>query len=99
MQTPRGTVLNFWQAYFRLTQTAWDANVVIAMRMMRLASGGALAQREMQRMFAEKGIAIAQAQAAAATKMVSGGGIAAMQKSASDVYWRKVRANRRRLVR
>jgi len=28
------------------------------MRMMRLASGGALAQREMQRMFAEKGIAI-----------------------------------------
>jgi hypothetical protein len=92
-------VLNFWQAYFRLPQTAWDANVVIAMRMMRLASGGALAQREMQRMFAEKGIAIAQAQTAAATKMVTGGGIAAMQKSASDVYRRKVRANRRRLMR
>jgi len=87
------------QFYFRLTQTAWDANVVIAMRMMRLASGGALAQREMQRMVAEKGIAIAQAQAAAAPKMVTGGGIAAMQKSACDVYRRKVRANRRRLVR
>jgi hypothetical protein len=52
-------VLNFWQAYFRLTQTAWDANAVIAVRMMRLASGGALAQRELQRMVAEKGIAIA----------------------------------------
>ncbi len=92
-------MLNFWQAYFRLTQTAGDANVVIAMRMMRLVSGGALAQREMQWMFAEKRIAIAQAQAAAATKMVAGGGIAAMQKSASDVYRRKVRANRRQLVR
>ncbi|MGA7389288.1 MAG: hypothetical protein WA322_11915 [Pseudolabrys sp.] len=90
-------MLNFWQAYFRLIQTAGDANVVIAMRMMRLVSGGALAQREMQWMFAEKRIAIAQAQAA--TKMVAGGGIAAMQKSASDVYRRKVRANRRRLVR
>ena len=90
-------MLNFWQAYFRLIQTAGDANVVIAMRMMRLVSGGALAQREMQWMFAEKRIAIAQAQAA--TKMVAGGGIAAMQKSASDVYRRKVRANRRQLVR
>jgi hypothetical protein len=57
-----GTVLNFWQAYFPLTQTAWDANVVIAMRMMRLASGGALAQRELQRMVAEKGISTAQKQ-------------------------------------
>jgi hypothetical protein len=56
-----GTVLNFWQAYFPLTQTAWGANVVIAMRMMRLASGGALAQR-VQRMVAEKGISTAQKQ-------------------------------------
>jgi hypothetical protein len=56
-----GTVLNFWQAYFPLSQTAWDANVVIAMRMMRLASGGALAQR-VQRMVAEKGISTAQKQ-------------------------------------
>jgi hypothetical protein len=92
-------VLNLWQAYIRLVQTAWDANAVVAMRMMRLASGGALAQRETQRMVAEKGIAIAQAQAAAAAKMISGGGIAAMSKSASNVYRRKVRANRRRLAR
>ena len=92
-------MLDLWQAYFRLAQTAWDANSVVTLRMMRLASGGALAQRELQRMVAEKAIAIAQAQAAAATKMIKGGGIAAMQKSASDVYRRKVRANRRRLVR
>jgi hypothetical protein len=66
---------------------------------MRLASGGAPAQREMERMVEEKGIAIAQAQAAAAAKMITGGGIAAMSKSASNVHRRKVRANRRRLAR
>jgi hypothetical protein len=40
------------------------------MRMMRLAFGGALAQRELQRVFVEMGTAIAQAQAAAAAKMI-----------------------------
>jgi hypothetical protein len=63
-------VPNFWQVYFRLAQTARDADVIVVMRMMRLASGGALAQRELQRMFVEKGIAIAPAQAAAAAKMI-----------------------------
>ena len=67
--------------------------------MMRLASGGALAQREVQRMVAEKGLAIAEAQLAATSKMMMGAGIAGATKSASDVYRRKVRANRRRLGR
>jgi enhancing lycopene biosynthesis protein 2 len=44
---------------------------------MRLAVGGALAQREAQRMAAEKVAAIAEAQAAATTKMIMGGGMAA----------------------
>ena len=39
-------MFNPWPAYFQLAQTAWDANVVVAMRLMRLAAGGALAQRE-----------------------------------------------------
>jgi hypothetical protein len=39
-------VLNLWRAYFRLAQMGWDANVVVALRLMRLASGGTLAQRE-----------------------------------------------------
>jgi methyl coenzyme M reductase subunit C len=84
-------VLNLWDAYIRAAQVGWDANVVVAMRLMRLAVGGALAQREAQR--------IAQAQAAAVTKMIMGGGMAAATKSASAVYRRKVRANRRRLTR
>jgi hypothetical protein len=70
----RRIVLNLWDAYIRAAQVGWDANVVVAMRLMRLAVGGALAQREAQRMVAEKVSAIAEAQAAAISKMIVGGG-------------------------
>jgi hypothetical protein len=83
-------VFNPWLAYFQLAQAAWDANVVVAMRLMRLASGGALAQREARRMIAEKGVAIAEAQMAAAARMTRGSGMAEAAKSASNVYRRKV---------
>jgi len=63
-------VLDLWSAYFRLAQIGWDANAVVAMRLMRLASGGALAQREAQRMIAEKAIAAGEAQTVAAAKML-----------------------------
>jgi hypothetical protein len=92
-------VFNPLSAYLQLTQTAWDANLVITARLMRLASGGALAQREAQRMVVEKGLTLAEAQIAAAAKMMTGAGIAGATKSATDVYRRKVRKNRRRLVR
>jgi hypothetical protein len=95
----RRIVLNLWHAYIRAAQVGWDANVVVAMRLMRLAVGGALAQREAQRMVAEKVTASAEAHAAAITKMLMGGRMAAATKSASAVYQRKVRANRRRLTR
>ena len=90
-------VFNPWPSYFQLAQATLDANAVVAMRLMRLASGGAVAQREAQRMVTEKCLAFAQAQTAAATRMMAG--VAGATKSASDVYRRKVRANRRRLAR
>jgi hypothetical protein len=92
-------MFNPWPAYFQLAQTAWDANVVVAMRLLRLAPGGALAQREAQRMVVEKGLTFAEAQVAAAAKMITGTGIASATTSASGIYRRKVRSNRRRLVR
>ena len=92
-------MFNPWPAYFQLAQAAWDTNVVITARLMRLASGGALAQREAQRMIVEKGFTFAEAQLAAATRMMAGAGIAGATRSASDVYRRKVRKNRRRLAR
>jgi hypothetical protein len=90
-------LINFWNNYLRLAQIACEANFVVALRLIRLASGGALAQREAQRMVVEKAIAIGEAQVAAATKLIKGRGTAAAAKSASAVYHRKVRANRRRL--
>jgi hypothetical protein len=92
-------VLNPWPAYFQLAQTVWDANIVVAMRLMRLTSGGALAQREAQKMVIEKGLTFAEAQVAAAAKIMTGAGITGATKSASGIYRRKVRSNRRRLVR
>src|SRR5215472_7826179 len=50
------------------------------MRLMRLAAGGALAQREAQWMVAEKVTAIAEAQAAAVAKMIMGGGMVCRDK-------------------
>src|SRR5262249_5604171 len=95
----RRIVLNLWHAYIRAAQAGWDANAVVAMRLMRLAGGGALPHREPKRMVAEKVTPIAEAQQPAVTKMIMGGGMAAATKSASAVYSRKVRANRRRLTR
>lgn len=92
-------MLNPWPAYFQLAQATWDANVVIALRLARLASGGALAQREAQKMVMEKGLTFAEAQMAAAAKIMTGAGIAGAAKSGSDIYRRKVRSNRRRLAR
>ena len=92
-------MFNPWSAYLQLTQAAWDTNIVVATRLMRLASGGALAQREAQRMIVENGLTFAEAQFATATRMMAGAGIACATKSASHIYRRKVRKNRRRLVR
>ena len=52
-------------------------------------------------MVIEKGLTFAEAQMAAAAKIkiMAGVGIAGAAKSASDIYLRKVRSNRRRLVR
>jgi len=96
----RGTiVLNLWDAYFRAAQAGWEASAVVTMRLMRLSAGGALAQREAQRMVAEKIAATVEAQTAATTALMTGRGPSRAVKSASAVYRRKVRANRRRLSR
>src|SRR5262245_64280515 len=50
----RRIMLNQWHAYIRATQVGWDANVVVAMRLMRLTAGGALAQREAQGWYQRK---------------------------------------------
>jgi len=89
-------LFNPWRSYLELAQATFDINAVVLLRCMRLASGGALARREAQRMVVEKGLAVGEAQIAAANKMMMGAGGAA---AAARVYRRKVKSNRRRLAR
>ncbi|SRR5581483_6272621 len=83
---------------YDLMRLGMEAQGVIALRMLRLATGGALAEREASRMVTEKAAAAFEAQTAAALALVGGQRGAAVPKKAMRIYRRRVRANRRRLV-
>jgi len=76
-----------------------EAQSVMALRMLRLATGGARAEAEVQRMIAEKALAAAQAQTAAATALVTGRKPHVAANKALRVYKKRVSANKRRLAR
>jgi hypothetical protein len=50
--------MNPWTYFIATTRFAMEAQTVIALRMLRLATGGALARREAARMVIEKGTAL-----------------------------------------
>ncbi|HEY3813299.1 MAG TPA: hypothetical protein VGL66_08725 [Caulobacteraceae bacterium] len=88
------------KSWLDLSVDAWslglEANMVIGLRMMKLAAGGAAAQAEVQRMVSEK--------TDAGVALMTKGMVGALGLSPQDVvakslthYRRKVRANRRRL--
>jgi len=98
--------LRLWNSWFTISsQTALlalEAQSVIALRCLRVAGGGALAQSEMTRMITEKVQALGKAQTAAAIGAVSGrSGRSGRQiaKKVTGVYKKRVRGNRRRLTR
>ena len=72
-----------------------DAGAVMALRSWRLMAGGALAQRELERMFSEKVEAGAELAGALAGGRVKSPEAAA--RKAITVYGKRVRGNRRRL--
>lgn len=84
-----------WYAWTRLalaSAQAWqEAQTVMVLRALRLARGGALAQREMQHMLFEKGVAHTEAMMTLAT----GGSMHKVVRR----YRSQVRANKRRLTR
>ena len=77
--------------WLNLALLAVESQQVIALRMMRLAGGGKMAEAEIQRMTAEKVTAMTEA----GVKLMTGG---SADSVVSD-YRRKVRANRRRLTK
>ena len=95
--------LQAWNAWCALSLQAarlgWEAQGVIALRMMRLATPSAGAGTEARRMVTEKVAALAEAQAAAATLALKGGKNHRVAKKVLGVYKKRVRANRRRLTR
>jgi geranylgeranyl pyrophosphate synthase len=81
---------------------AWllfEAQWVVAARMTRIAAGGALAETEVQRMVSEKTAAFLEAQIAGASALAGGRKAPSVAKQTLRIYRRRVRGNRRRLLR
>jgi hypothetical protein len=80
-------------------QLGIEVQSVIALRMLRFASGGARMEAEATRMVTEKVAAAVEAQTAAAVAAVSGRPQHVVANKALKVFKKRVRANRRRLSR
>ena len=84
---------------FQAARFGWEMQSVIALRLMRLAGGGASAQFEARRIGTEKMAALAEAQTSATTVVAKGGNGPKVAKTVLNVYKRGARANKRRLSR
>jgi hypothetical protein len=94
----RASVSNSWFTFgLKAWQTGLEAQSVIALRMLRMAAGGARAEAEARRMVAEKITASTEAYITAAAATVRGDKDHVVAGKALNVYKKRVRANRRRL--
>lgn len=95
--------LQMWNAWFALSAQAarlgWEAQGVMALRLMRLAQGGPRGQAEAQRMVTEKVAALTEAQAAVTAAAVMGSDSRRVAKKVLGVYHKRVRSNRRRFTK
>lgn len=100
MAEDKDGMFNPWLDWsFKAFEFGLDAQRVIALRMLRLATGGAVSQAELNRMVVEKIAALAEAQATAATAFMNGHNDHVVAGKVLRVYHKHVRANRRRLSR
>jgi hypothetical protein len=91
-------MLNPWFAIsYQATRLAWEAQNVMVLRLMRLASGGASGTSEANRMVTEKLSALAEAQTVATAGAISGNSGPVISKKILNVYKKRVRGNKRRL--
>jgi hypothetical protein len=93
-------MFNPWIALgMRVFQLGLEAQSVVALRMLRLASGDERGQDELNRMVVEKMTAVAEAQMTAAAAIMDGHKDHVVAKKALNVFQKRVRANKRRLSR
>src|SRR6266550_3961603 len=71
---------------FQAARFGWEMQSVIALRLMRLAGGGASAQSEARRIGTEKMAALAEAQTSATTVAIKGGNGPEVAKKALNGY-------------
>jgi hypothetical protein len=88
---------NTWCALsLQAARLGWEAQRVVALRMMGLATQSPGSQTEARRMVIEKVAALAEGQAAAVGATIQGGKGHHVAKKVLGVYKKRVRANRRR---
>jgi hypothetical protein len=91
-------MLNPWLAFsFQAVRLGWEAQNVMALRLMRLAGGDAPGQSEAHLMVTEKVAALTEAHIAGTTAAVKGGNGLNVAKKVMSVYKKRVRGNKRRL--
>jgi hypothetical protein len=93
-------MFNHWLTLtLRTFELGVEAQNVVALRLLRIASGDARGQSEVSRMVTEKIAAVAEAQVPAATAVVTGHDHHVAAGKALGVFKKRVRANKRRLSR
>ena len=87
-----------WDTAFTAFASGMEAQQVIGLRLAKIARGGAAAEAEARQMVDEKVATALQVQQAALLSLMTGGA-AGIPAATAAAYRRKVRANRRRLLK
>ena len=91
-------MINPWfSLIFEAIELGFESQNVIALRMMRLAGGGDIAQAEACHMIADKMAAGVEAQAVAASSVASGHKDMVVAGKVLQVFKKRVRDNKQRL--
>jgi hypothetical protein len=93
-------MLNPWfDVSLEAARLAWEAQTVMALRIMRVTAGGAPGRSETNKMVTEKVAALVEAQAAATVGAIQGKSGPVVARKVLNVYKKRVRGNKRRLSR
>jgi hypothetical protein len=90
-------MFDFWSDWIDAAALGFEAQSVIAMRLMKIAAGGAAADAECELMVAEKFAAMSAAHDAASAALLRGQSLQTATALALVPVRRRVRANHRRL--
>jgi hypothetical protein len=94
-----GGQMLFWNSWIEAAQFSFEAQSVVTMRLMKIATGGQDGAAECTRMVLEKIDAVTAAHTAGALALAGGKSIEAATKLAMAPVKRRVRANHLRLTR